>query len=68
MVEQLERLGVRPHICRHIRSGPLGPRIDGFVVRLTTSGYATRVVRRRIRAAVVVIGASWPYYGRTRKA
>jgi site-specific recombinase XerD len=49
----LERLAVRPHICRQIRSGPLGPWIDGFVVALTMSGYATSVIRRHVRAAVV---------------
>jgi hypothetical protein len=49
----LERLAVRPHICRQIRSGPLGPWIDGFLLALTTSGYATSVIRRHVRAAVV---------------
>jgi len=53
MLETLERLAVRPHICTQIRSGPLGPWIDGFVVALTTSGYATSVIRRHLRAAVV---------------
>jgi site-specific recombinase XerD len=53
MLETLERLAVRPHICTQIRSGPLGPWIDGFVVALTTNGYATSVIRRHVRAAVV---------------
>ena len=49
----LERLAVRPHICRHIRSGPLGPWIEDFLLALTTNGYATSVIRRHVRAAVV---------------
>jgi integrase/recombinase XerD len=49
----LERLGVRPHICRQVRSGPLGPWIEGFLLALTTNGYATSVIRRHVRAAVV---------------
>jgi integrase/recombinase XerD len=49
----LERLAVRPHICRQIRSGPLGPWIEGFLLKLTTNGYATSVIRRHVRAVVV---------------
>src|SRR2546422_1871334 len=49
----LERLAVRPHICRQIRLGPLGPWIDAFVLALATDGYATSVIRRHVRAAVV---------------
>jgi site-specific recombinase XerD len=49
----LERLGVRPHICRQVRSGPFGPWIEGFLLALATSGYATSVIRRHVRAAVV---------------
>lgn len=53
MLETLERLAVRPHICTQIRSGPLGPWIDGFVLALTTNGYAASVIRRHVRAAVI---------------
>ncbi len=53
MLEELERLAVRPHIRTQIGSGPLGPWIDGFVVALTASGYAASVIRRHVRAAVV---------------
>jgi site-specific recombinase XerC len=53
MLETIERLAVRPHICKQIRSGPLGPWIDGFLLALTTNGYATSVIRRHLRAAVI---------------
>jgi site-specific recombinase XerD len=49
----LERLAVRPHICRQIRSGPLGAWIESFLLALATNGYATSVIRRHLRAAVI---------------
>ena len=49
----LEALSVRPRICQQIRSGPLGPWIDGFVDVLATRGYATSVIRRHVRAAAI---------------
>ena len=49
----LEALAVRPRICQQIRSGPLGQWIDDFVNVIVIRGYATGVIRRHVRAAVI---------------
>ncbi len=49
----LEALSVRPHICKQIRSGPLGRWVDDFVDVLATRGYATSTMRRYVRAAAI---------------
>ena len=52
----LEALSVRPHICKQIRSGPLGQWLDDFVDVLTSRGYATCVIRGHVRAAAIFSG------------
>ena len=52
----LETLGVRPHICKQIRSGLLGQWLDDFVDVLTSRGYATCVIRSHVRAAAIFSG------------
>ena len=52
----LEALSVRPHICKQIRSGPLGRWVDDFVDVLSTRGYATSTMRRYVRAAAIFSG------------
>jgi len=47
----LESLRVRPHICARIRSGPVGPCIDGFVAALQRDRYRPSVIRRHVHAA-----------------
>ena len=52
----LEALSVRPHICKQIRSGPLGQWLDDFVDVLRSRGYATCVIRGHVRAAAIFSG------------
>ena len=49
----LETLRVQPHIRARIRSGPLGPYVDGFVAALERERYTAGVIRRYVRTTEV---------------